>query len=157
MTVYHEQTVQIGICHVLPKGQALSKTTLLFNWVFVEAIIYSKFSYIMYSCLYKSLLKLLSYYTKYKFDFLGGFIQKRCLYPAMCCRAQTTFTTQIPMLKSVKTQLIKNSIYQEKKSCIRIQQYDKSYSIRIRTRTENHISVQLKVMKHTSTLHDQYD
>lgn len=32
---------QIGICHVLIKVHALSKTTLFINWVFVETIIYS--------------------------------------------------------------------------------------------------------------------
>lgn len=62
--------------------------------------------------------------------FLGVFIQRRCPYPEIYCRGQKEpSTTRIPnwMLKLAKIQLIKNSICQEKKSSIRIQQYDNSY------------------------------
>lgn len=64
------------------------------------------------------------------FSFLGVFIQRGCLYPEIYCRSQKApSTTRIPnwILKLTKIQLIKNSICQEKKSSIKIQQYDNSY------------------------------
>lgn len=46
--------------------------------------------------------------------FLGGFIQRRCRYLEISCRVQRSqYTTQIPLLKLVKIQLIKNLTYQK--------------------------------------------
>lgn len=58
---------------------------------------------------------------------IGGYIQKRCLF-LVTCVPTILFTTQIPILKTMKIQLIKNSIFQEKKSSIRILQYDDSWT-----------------------------
>lgn len=73
---------------------------------------------------------LLHSYSIIKLDdiFLGGSIQSRFLYPEICFRAQISqYTTRIPMLKQMRIQHIKNSIYQEKKAHITIQQCDDSY------------------------------
>lgn len=63
---------------------------------------------------------------------LGGFIQRRCLYPEIYCRVlRCPYTIQSLMLKPVKIQLTKNLIYREKKSSIKILQYVDSYRKKI--------------------------
>lgn len=64
-------------------------------------------------------------------NFLGGFIQKKCLYPVTSCRVQTRPHTTQTQMQNVIMQLIRSSISQEKRSHMQIQQYSDYYKAKI--------------------------